>query len=389
LNLWGFKRITKGTDSGSYYHELFLRGRPRLCMKMRRQKIKGTGIKLTPNPETEPDFYKISNDSPLPPVNGKNVKPLPPLPTASTLPAGFSNSPLMREQPNIAKTSHLPVDAILGNRVTNTTVPSNHLTNTMQDRQTYPFSTLSLEQRALARNHMQQECDQMVPPPPPLPTRLSNPTRGFVGQADTMSPPLSRNLNTSNRLVNFPTEQPSRAQVFPFATENRISAANVDLALLRERAAVAEQERASVLRAKELLVQLNNRGAREIPGQTGSSVDELKHQLLAAADSLGRTNDPVHRQVAIRFGQEQTPGGPYYENSSFNSQPAPPVSYHRNISALMSALEHTQQVAAAAQQQSVMLHQFARDLASSAPGSLQQQQQQQSGNHYHNARHPY
>lgn len=38
LNLWGFKRITKGTESGSYYHELFLRGRPRLCMKMRRQK---------------------------------------------------------------------------------------------------------------------------------------------------------------------------------------------------------------------------------------------------------------------------------------------------------------------------------------------------------------
>ena len=81
LNLWGFKRITKGDDSGAYYHELFLRTRPRLAMLMRRQKIKGTGIKLTPNPETEPNFYKISEKRPLPandPSNWKN-KPLPPL----------------------------------------------------------------------------------------------------------------------------------------------------------------------------------------------------------------------------------------------------------------------------------------------------------------------
>mmetsp|Transcript_2576 Transcript_2576/g.4400 ORF Transcript_2576/g.4400 Transcript_2576/m.4400 type:complete len:249 (-) Transcript_2576:287-1033(-) len=46
------KRITRGQDAGAYYHELFLRGRPRLALRMRRQKIKGTGIKLTPNPES-------------------------------------------------------------------------------------------------------------------------------------------------------------------------------------------------------------------------------------------------------------------------------------------------------------------------------------------------
>jgi hypothetical protein len=58
LNLWGFKRITRGMDAGAYYHELFLRGRPYMAMRMRRQKIKGTGMKLTPNPEGEPNFYK-------------------------------------------------------------------------------------------------------------------------------------------------------------------------------------------------------------------------------------------------------------------------------------------------------------------------------------------
>lgn len=45
LNLYGFRRLTQGADSGAYYHELFLRGRPQLCLRMQRQKIKGTGHK--------------------------------------------------------------------------------------------------------------------------------------------------------------------------------------------------------------------------------------------------------------------------------------------------------------------------------------------------------
>jgi hypothetical protein len=81
LNLWGFKRITKGVDSGAYYHALFLRGRRCLAMLMRRQKIKGTGIKLSPSPETEPNFYEISEKSPVPAIDPsmKETKPLPPL----------------------------------------------------------------------------------------------------------------------------------------------------------------------------------------------------------------------------------------------------------------------------------------------------------------------
>lgn len=67
LNLWGFKRITRrgNPDAGAYYHELFLRGRPRLSTRMRREKIKGTGIKLSPNPDAEPDFYKMAKERPL------------------------------------------------------------------------------------------------------------------------------------------------------------------------------------------------------------------------------------------------------------------------------------------------------------------------------------
>lgn len=41
LNLYGFRRIIHGTDSGAYYHELFLRGKPFLCRAMVRTKVKG------------------------------------------------------------------------------------------------------------------------------------------------------------------------------------------------------------------------------------------------------------------------------------------------------------------------------------------------------------
>ena len=79
LNLWGFKRITKGLDGGAYYHELFLRGRPYLAMRMKRHKVKGTGIKLTPNPSMEPLFYR---DYPYMEQldETRAIAPLPPLP---------------------------------------------------------------------------------------------------------------------------------------------------------------------------------------------------------------------------------------------------------------------------------------------------------------------
>jgi hypothetical protein len=63
LNLYGFTRLTSAPDTGGYYHELFLRGRPALSSHMRRvgvpqgedrRKLK-TGIK-----KVEPDFYSMN-----------------------------------------------------------------------------------------------------------------------------------------------------------------------------------------------------------------------------------------------------------------------------------------------------------------------------------------
>ncbi len=60
LNLYGFRRITKGPDRGGYYHELFLRNREFLCCKMKRTKVKGTGFRKASDTTTEPNFYDMS-----------------------------------------------------------------------------------------------------------------------------------------------------------------------------------------------------------------------------------------------------------------------------------------------------------------------------------------
>ena len=65
LNLYDFQRITHGRDAGSYYHELFLRGRPLLAKRMVRRKVKGTKIRASSSPDDEPNFYNMEFMSPL------------------------------------------------------------------------------------------------------------------------------------------------------------------------------------------------------------------------------------------------------------------------------------------------------------------------------------
>jgi hypothetical protein len=65
-NGWGFRRIiSKGGDRNSYYHELFLRGKPHLIKLMRRPP---PSSKPLADATTEPDFHAISAERPLPEI---------------------------------------------------------------------------------------------------------------------------------------------------------------------------------------------------------------------------------------------------------------------------------------------------------------------------------
>jgi len=57
VNGWGFRRISRGVDMNSYYHELFLKGMPHLCLTMRR--LKKSQMKKHHDPNYVPDFYNF------------------------------------------------------------------------------------------------------------------------------------------------------------------------------------------------------------------------------------------------------------------------------------------------------------------------------------------
>lgn len=101
LNLYGFRRITQGADSGAYYHPLFLQGRPSLSQRMVRQKVKGTGHKQPSDASSEPNFYS------MPPVE-------PEYPATSTFGARYKPTilpPLQQQPPAVAVAATRPLEA--------------------------------------------------------------------------------------------------------------------------------------------------------------------------------------------------------------------------------------------------------------------------------------
>jgi len=86
LNLYGFSRLTGGLDKGGYYHELFLRSNRSLAYDIHRIRIKGTGVRLPTDPDSEPNFYALPPAVKADPMPGKALinsssRSLPPPPT--------------------------------------------------------------------------------------------------------------------------------------------------------------------------------------------------------------------------------------------------------------------------------------------------------------------
>jgi len=330
LNLWGFKRITKGRDSGAYYHELFLRSRPRLSMLMRRQKIKGTGIKLTPNPETEPNFYKISEKRPLPELSldKKKVQPLPPITRSLS-----SNKKQRTSDANQGYQSH----------------PMRNLY--LQDKLEQK-NLQSLSESSLQRGSM----------PPLAQPRLSFP--------DAYS-----NLDAFQHEMRG--QRPSQRLSAP------TTSADFDVVARQVQRRAAEEQQA-IVAAQRLLRQVNG---HITPPQ--NPVDDLRRQLLNAVQTLddaqasrsvypnvfGGVNDHGIGAQALpqmnRYSSYMQPNNfmPQQDVFSFqqnlSSQGMGPLETPggNGYQALIDALNQTRQVAAAAEAQRSLIEKVASDIA--------------------------
>jgi hypothetical protein len=68
LNRWGFRQETRGPDTGAFYHPLFRRDQPNLCLHMVCQKSRKRSSKIT---QAESMIAESFNDSSLPPKKRK------------------------------------------------------------------------------------------------------------------------------------------------------------------------------------------------------------------------------------------------------------------------------------------------------------------------------
>lgn len=206
-NGWGFRRITKGPDRNSYYHELFLRGIPHLSKMMKRP---GPSKKPSADPDHEPDLYKISEEHPVP-EKGSN-------PDDIMLPSTLIGGPKARmnvagEQIGIPHSMSGMQMRYGFPKASSETHPSNNLSN-HQNHVQFPVATTNRNDVNLpissishpATKTMFQQC---------LETQVHqssnhmNPNQMFQ-HSSTMTP---SNTNSMNLISSFPL--PSNANPFP------------------------------------------------------------------------------------------------------------------------------------------------------------------------------
>ena len=192
LNLYGFLRLSNGRDSGAYYHELFLRGRPLLSMKMVRTRIKGTKIRASSSPADEPQFYSM-------PFLGPGVRP------SAQKSVQERNNPhlMMRGNVNVQNPNVPPSCSMMGNSTQDQLsmlMNRNLLNSYLNSRPSFgnnfnsnPFSMNSFE--ALGRSLDQRRND--------LRNQLLNPNVESQNLMNSLNVPPMNNINDSNNMASL------------------------------------------------------------------------------------------------------------------------------------------------------------------------------------------
>jgi hypothetical protein len=197
LNLYGFLRLSNGRDSGAYYHELFLRGRPLLSMKMVRTRIKGTKIRASSSPADEPQFYSM-------PFLGPGARP-----SAQKSVEERNNSLLMMrgnvgmdlvQNPNVPSCSMMMDNSTQDQLSMLTRMNRNLLNSYLNSRSSFgnnfnsnSFSMNSFE--ALYRSLVQGRND--------LRNQLLNPNVGSQNLMNSLNVPPMNNINDSNNMASL------------------------------------------------------------------------------------------------------------------------------------------------------------------------------------------
>eukprot|EP00934_Nitzschia_sp_Nitz4_P003366 Nitzschia sp. Nitz4//scaffold60_size111251//10210//11139//NITZ4_004136-RA/size111251-processed-gene-0.16-mRNA-1//1//CDS//3329555531//3356//frame0 len=64
INMWSFQRIKLGEGRGGYFHESFVRGKPDLCLAMKRTKLKGINRVVGTKNTTSPTIFHNQRSTP-------------------------------------------------------------------------------------------------------------------------------------------------------------------------------------------------------------------------------------------------------------------------------------------------------------------------------------